>query len=80
MNMSMLKSFFEIGSDPALFDGLKISQEKELCEKYMGKFPVISISLKSVDGPKYDSAVAALRTVIGNEAGRFRFLRKSPKL
>ena len=80
LNMSMLKSFFEIGSDPALFDGLKISQEKELCEKYMVKFPVISISLKSVDGPKYDSAVAALRTVIGNEAGRFRFLRKSPKL
>ena len=63
-----------------LFDGLKIMQEKSLCEKYMGKFPVISISLKSVDGLKYDSAVAALRTVIGNEAGRFRFLRESPKL
>ena len=55
-------------------------QEKELCERYMGKFPVISISLKSVDGLKYDSAVAALRTVIGNEAGRFRFLRDSAKL
>ena len=63
-----------------LFDGLKIMQEKSPCEKYMGKFPVISISLKSVDGLKYDSAVAALRTVIGNEAGRFRFLRESPKL
>ena len=80
LNMSMLKSFFEIGSDPALFEGLKIMQEKDLCERYMGKFPVISISLKSVGGLKYDSAVAALRTVIGNEAGRFRFLRKSPKL
>ena len=80
LNMSMLKSFFEIGSDPALFHGLKITQEKELCEKYMGKFPVIFISLKSVDGLKYDSAVAALRTVIGNEAGRFRFLRESPEL
>ena len=78
--MSMLKCFFEIGSDPALFDGLKIAQEKELCEKYMGKFPVISVSLKSVDGLKYDSAVAALRTVLGNEAMRFRFLKESKKL
>ena len=80
LNTSMLKSFFEIGTDSALFDGLKIAQEKELCEKYMGKFPVIFISLKSVEGLKYDSAAAALRTVIGNEAGRFRFLRESPKL
>ena len=80
LSMSMLKSFFEIGSDPSVFDGLKIAQEKELCEKYMGKYPVISISLKSVGGLRYDSAVAALRTVIGNEAGRFRFLRDSEKL
>ena len=80
LNMSMLKCFFETGRDPALFDGLKIVQEKELCEKYMGRFPVIFISLKSVGGLQYDSAVAALRTVIGNEAGRFRFLRESPML
>ena len=80
LNMSMLKCFFGIGSEPMLFDGLKIMQEKSLCEKYMGKFPVISISLKSVDGLKFDSAMAALRTVIGNEAGRFRFLRESPEL
>lgn len=80
LNMSMLKYFFEIGSEPALFDGLEIMQEKSLCEEYMGKFPVISISLKSVDGLKYESAIAALRTVIGNEAGRFRFLRESSKL
>ena len=80
LNMSMLKSFFGTGSDPALFGGLKITNERELCEKYMGKFPVIFISLKSVDGLKYDSAVAALRTVIGNEAGRFRFLRENSKL
>lgn len=80
LNMSMLKCFFEIGSDPALFDGLKIMQETELCEKYMGKFPVISISLKSVDGRSFESASAALRTVIGNEAGRFRFLNDSDKL
>ena len=80
LNMSMLKCFFEIGSEPALFDGLGIMQEKNLCEEYMGKFPVISISLKSVDGLKCESAIAALRTVIGNEAGRFRFLRESSKL
>lgn len=80
LNMSMLKYFFEIRSAPALFDGLKIAQEKELCEKYMGKFPVISISLKSVDGRCFESASAALKTIIGNEAGRFRFLRESTKL
>ncbi len=80
LNMSMLKCFFEIGSDPALFDGLKITQEKELCKKYMGKFPVISISLKSVDGRSFESASAALRTVIGNEARRFYFLRESTVL
>ena len=80
LNMSMLKSFFEIGSDPALFDGLKIAQEKEWCEEYMGKFPVISISLKSVDGLDFKTALAALKTVIGNEAIRFQFLKESEKL
>ena len=48
LNMSMLRYFFEIGSDSSLFDGLIISREKELCEKYQGKFPVISITLKGV--------------------------------
>ena len=80
LNMSMLKCFFETGDDPTAFDGLKIMEEKDLCEKYMGKFPVISISLKSVDGLTYESASVALRTVIGNEAGRFRFLRDSDRL
>ena len=80
LNMSMLKCFFEIGRDPALFEGLKIAQEKELCEKYMGKFPVISISLKSVDGLNYEAAVAALRRIIGNEASHFGFLAESGKL
>ena len=80
LNMSMLKNFFEIGNIPELFAGLKIVEEKELCEKYMGKFPVISISLKSVDGLKYEAAVAALRRVIGNEACRFDFLAESERL
>lgn len=80
LNMSMLKNFFEAGSDPALFDGLKIAQEKELCEKYRGKFPVISISLKSVDGLDFQTALTALKTVIGDEAGRFPFLSSSDKL
>ena len=77
LNMSMLRCFFEVGSDPLLFDGLKIMQEKELFEKYMGKFPVISLSLKSVEGLKYETAVAALRRLIGNEARRFGFLSDS---
>ena len=80
LNLSMLKSFFEIGSDPKLFDGLKIMKEKDLCEKYMGKFPVISVSLKSVDGLDFKMASDALKTVIGKESKRFRFLRESLSL
>ena len=80
LNMSMLKYFFEIGTDKSLFDGLKIAENKELCTEYQGQFPVIFISLKSVDGLTFESAVAALRTLIGNEASRFQFLRDSDKL
>ncbi len=80
LNMSMLKCFFEIGCDQTLFHGLKIEQEKRLCEEYMGRFPVISISLKSVDGPNFKTAAAALRTVIGNEARRFSWLSESNQL
>ena len=80
LNLSMLKAFFEVGTDKTLFDGLAISEQTELCEKYMGKFPVISISLKSVEGPDYPAACAALRSVIGMEALRFRFLADSSRL
>ena len=80
LNMSMLKCFFEMGTDKSLFDGLKIAENKELCAEYQGKFPVIFISLKSVDGLTFESAAAALRTVIGREASRFQFLRDSDKL
>ena len=80
LNMSMLRSFFEVGSDPALFEGLNIAQEKELCEKYMGKFPVISISLKSVGGLNFKAASAALKNIIGKEAMRFQFLLESERL
>ncbi len=80
LNMSMLKCFFEIGTDKSLFDGLKIAENKELCAEYQGQFPVIFISLKSVDGLTFASAAAALRTVIGREASRFQFLRDSDKL
>ena len=80
LNMSMLKCFFEIGSDPALFEGLKIIQEKDLCRDYLGQFPVISVSLKSVDGLNFEAAAAALRTVIGNTALQFQFLETSEKL
>ena len=77
LNMSMMKAFFEIGSDVELFAGLKISGKKELCEKYMGQFPVISISLKSVEGLSFTVAGDALKTVIGTEALRFSFLEES---
>lgn len=80
LNISMLKSFFEIGSDPTLFDGLKIMQEQELCEKYRGKFPVISISLKSVDGKNFETASAALRNIVRKEAMKFLFLLESRQL
>lgn len=78
--MDTVKSFFEIGTDKTLFDNLKISQETELCDKYMGQFPVIFITLKSVDGLNFQSAYAALRYIIGSEASRFYFLRESNHL
>ena len=80
LNMSMLKCFFEIGSNRALFDGLQIAHEKELCQQYQGQFPVLFLSLKSVDGLTFEAAEAALRTVVGSEAGRFRFLKDSDQL
>ncbi|WP_461877130.1 AAA family ATPase [Fusicatenibacter sp.] len=80
LNMSMLKCFFEIGTDVTLFDDLYISGKKELCEKYMGKYPVIFLSLKDVDGLSYEEAENAFVQLIGREAARFSFLRESTKL
>ena len=80
LNMSMLKCFFEIGTDKSLFDGLKIAEDKALCAEYQGQFPVIFISLKSVDGLTFEAAAAALRRLIGREASRFGFLLQSNRL
>ena len=80
LNMSMLRYFFEIGTDPALFDGLYISQNKKLCEEYLGKFPVVFLSLKNVDGLTYERAVYRLTELVGMEAERFSFLSESTKL
>lgn len=80
LNMSMLQYFFEYGSDGKVFEELGIAQEKELCAKYMGKFPVISVTLKGVSTLDFDSARAMLRTIVGNEAMRFQFLSESEKL
>ena len=80
LNMSMLKCFFEIGSDSALFDGLEISKETQLCEEYLGKFPVISITLKGATGRTFDEAKSMLRRLIGKEAQRFQVLIQSDKL
>lgn len=68
LNMSMLQSFFELGCDRILFEGLNIAGKTDLCEQYMGKYPVISVSLKSVDGSTFEAARAALKIIIGNEA------------
>lgn len=80
LNMSMLQHFFEIGCEKNLFDGLKVLQDEALCEEYMGRFPVISITLKGVDGLTFEAASAAMRNIIGKEALRFEFLLKSDKL
>ena len=80
LNMSMLKYFFEIGSDSALFADLEIAKEKELCAKYMGKFPVIAITLKGATGENYVEAKEMLRRMIGKEAMRFQFLMQSENL
>lgn len=80
LNMSMLKYFFETGTNSALFQGLEIAKEEELCQKYMGKFPVLAISLKNVEGAGFDKAKAKLRSMIGSEAVRLAFLAKSSKL
>ncbi len=80
LNMSMLKAFFEIGGCGELFDGLRISKESDLCEAYMGKFPVISVSLKAVEGDDFSSAYSMMCSLIGYEALRFQFLLESEKL
>ena len=80
LNMSMLKSFFDIGTDKALFDGLYISGNKELCDEYMGKYPVIFLSLKGVEGSSFDDARYMITEIIGKEAERFRFLECSEAL
>ena len=80
LNMSMLQKFFETGTDKTLFDGLYISGNQELCEKYLGKFPVIFLSLKGVDGFTFDSAKYRLSELIGIEAERFAFLSESDRL
>ena len=80
LNMSMLKAFFETGADEALFDGLYIAQNKALCEEHMGKYPVIFLSLKSVEGLKYEDSVYRITELIGIEAERFGFLEDSEYL
>lgn len=80
LNMSMLKSFFEKGADKSLFDGLYISKRNDLCDQYMGKYPVLFISLKNVDGLTFEAAKYQLIELIGLEAERFHFLLESNKL
>ena len=80
LNMSMLKSFFEIGANRTLFDGLAISRETALCEAYMGKFPVVFVSLKGVDGLTFEEAYGMLRRILRYEVFRLSFLAESKKV
>lgn len=80
LNMTMLKSFFETGADPSLFDGLYISHNTKLCEEHLGKYPVIFLSLKSVEGLHFNRAKEEFIELVGREARRFSFLSDSDKL
>lgn len=79
LNMSILKSFFEVGTDASLFSGLKISLEKELCDLYQGKYPVIFLSLKSVEGRSYAEALDMLAMLVANECKRLSYLTESSR-
>ena len=80
LNMSMFKNFFEIGTDAALFEGLHISKNTQMCEKYMGKYPVIAVSLKGVDAATYEEAFDQLVDIMNNNAAEFSFLQNSDSL
>ena len=76
LNLDMFRAFFEVGADAALFEGLDIARETKLCEQHMGRYPVISISLKDVGGLTYDVALRSMSGVIKREARRHQYLRK----
>ena len=80
LNMSMLRYFFEIGADASLFDGLRIAENKKLCEEFQGKYPVIFLSFKNVEGLTFADAQYRLTELIAGEAERFAFLAQSDKL
>lgn len=80
LNMSMLRCFFEVGADKMLFDGLYISHNKQFCKEYMGKFPVVFLTLKGVEGTTFEEARLSLAELIAAEARRFKFLQESDKL
>ena len=80
LNMSMLRCFFEIGTDKTLFDNLYISKRKDFCEEYMGKFPVVFLTMKGVEGNTFEKAKAKLSKLVALEAERFCFLKNSDRL
>lgn len=80
LNMSMLQRFFEINADESLFNGLSIMQRKDLCDEYLGKFPVVFLTLKGIDGLTFDKAKQKLTSLVAREADRFHFLKGSSSL
>lgn len=80
LNMSMLEHFFSVEGDKSIFDGLKISKDKKLCEEYMGKHPVISISLKGINAASYEAAFELTVKTIKGAVQKAGFLKMSDKL
>ena len=80
LSMSMLHRFFEIGADASLFDGLSISRRRDLCDAYLGKFPVVFLTLKSVEGLNFEKAKKKLLSLVAREADKFNFLKDSDRL
>lgn len=78
--MSMLHRFFEIGADASLFDDLSISRRKDLCDEYLGKFPVVFLTLKGVEGLDFEKAKKKLLSLVAREADKFNFLKDSDRL
>ena len=80
LSMSMLHRFFEIGADASLFDGLSISRRRDLCDAYLGKIPVVFLTLKSVEGLNFEKAKKKLLSLVAREADKFNFLKDSDRL
>ncbi|MCL1809286.1 MAG: ATP-binding protein [Clostridiales bacterium] len=78
LNMTMLKAFFEAGADHRdIFYGLDIMKEQSICDRYMNRYPVVFLSLKSVQGRTFDDAMRRVASQVSYECDRLAFLEES---